>query len=275
MSLLGALLAAVCFGTASVLQAQAARTAEDSTGIDPRLLVRLVHNWRFLVGVGLDCLGFLFEFAALRALPLFLVQAAVASSLAVTALLASRVMREHLGPTEWAGVGAVCVGLALLGLSAGHEGTSDPGGWFDVGLAIAAVVLGLAAVAVSRIREPYRSIGLGLFAGLYFGVVALSARTLTQLDPARLVREPAVYLLVVGGVLGFLLYTTALQRGSVTTATAAMVVGETTAPAGVGLLVLGDSARPGLVPVAVFGFVLAVAGALSLARFGELRPPSP
>jgi hypothetical protein len=117
-----------------------------------------------------------------------------------------------------------------------------------------------------------RSIGLGLCAGLSFGVVALSARTLTRLEPVRLVREPSVYLLIVSGVLGFLLYTTALQRGSVTTATAAMVVGETTAPAVVGLLVLRDNARPGWAPVAVFGFVLAVAGALSLARFGEPQP---
>jgi hypothetical protein len=83
-----------------------------------------------------------------------------------------------------------------------------------------------------------------------------------------------VYLLVAGGLLGFLLYTTALQRGSVTTATAAMVLGETAAPAGVGLMVLRDSARPGFASVAVFGFVLAVAGALSLARFGELQPSS-
>ena len=274
MSLLGAVLAAVCFGAASVLQAQAARETQDSAGIDPRLLVRLVRSWRFIVGVSLDCLGFVFEFAALRTLPLFLVQAAVASSLAVTALLASRVMRERLGLIEWTGVAAVCVGLALLGLSAGREGTSDPGGLFDVVVAITVIVLGLAAIAIAGTGEPFRSIGLGLCAGLNFGVVALSARTLTQLDPLRLVREPSVYLLVAGGLLGFLLYTTALQRGSVTTATAAMVLGETAAPAGVGLMVLRDSARPGFASVAVFGFVLAVAGALSLARFGELQPSS-
>jgi drug/metabolite transporter (DMT)-like permease len=272
VSLVGALLAAVCFGAASVLQAQAARTEPTRAEIDPRLLARLLRNWRFLVGTGLDLLGFLFELAALRTLPLFLVQAAVAASLAVTALLAARLLHERLGPAEWAGVAAVCVGLALLGLSAGREGGKDPGGWFDIALAALLVVLALTAAVAVRANEPVRAVVLGSCAGLAFGVVALSARTLTNLAPTHLLREPSFYLLAAGGGLGYLLFTTALQRGSVTVATAAMVIGETAAPAGVGILVLGDSARNGLGPVAVFGFVLAVAGALSLARFGELKP---
>jgi drug/metabolite transporter (DMT)-like permease len=272
MSLLGALLAAFCFGASSVLQAQAAQATEKSVGIDPRLLVRLARSWRFMLGTGLDCLGFASEFFALLALPLFLVQATVASSLAVTAVLATRLMREPLGPVEWTGVAAVCVGLAMLGLSAGHEGAREPHRGLQVTLAFAVIALGLASVGIARAGGPIQSVGLGLCAGLLFGVVAMAARMLTRLNPIRIVAEPSAYLLAIGGVLGFLIYTTALQRGSVTTATAAMVVGETTVPAAVGLLVLGDSARPGLLPVAILGFALAVAGALSLARFGELRP---
>lgn len=271
MSLLSALLAALCFGAGAVFEAQAARASAQVVGIDPRLLVRLTRNWRFVVGISLDVLGFFFEFTALRELPLFLVQAAVASSLAVTAVLAARMVREQLGGREWAGVAAVCAGLALLGMSSGHEGSARPGGWFDVGLIIAVVVLGLVAVGLARIAEPWRSIGLGLCSGLLFGVVALAARTVVNLEPARLLREPAVYVLAAGGVLGYLLWSTALQRGSVTRATAANVVGETIAPAGIGLLLLGDSTRTGWGPLAVCGFVLAVAGALCLARFGELR----
>jgi drug/metabolite transporter (DMT)-like permease len=203
------------------------------------------------------------------------VQAAVASALAVTAVLAAYVLHEQLGRLEWAAVAAVCVGLGLLGVSAGREGSTDPGGGFDAAMAIALVGLGVVAVFTARAGEPTRSIALGACSGLAFGVVALSARTLTNFAPAHLVREPSLYLLVAGGVLGFLFYTTALQRGSVTSATAAMVVGETAVPAAIGLIVLGDRARPGLGPLAVFGFLLAVAGALSLARFGELKVDRP
>jgi hypothetical protein len=40
----------------------------------------------------------------------------------------------------------------------------------------------------------------------------------------------------------------------------------------IGVVVLGDSARPGWMPVAYAGFSIAVAGALALARFGEIYP---
>jgi drug/metabolite transporter (DMT)-like permease len=272
VDLLVALLAAVCFGSAAVFEAQGARAAADTTGIDPRLLIRVMRNRRFVIGFGVDTLGFVFEFVALRSLPLFLVQAAVASSLAVTAVLAARLMHERLGAAEWVGVAGVCAGLALLGLSAGPQRSTDPGGWFDLSLGVAVVVLGLASVALARCREPWRSIGLGFCSGTLFGVVALSIRTLGSLDPSALLRDPAVYLVIVGGALGYLLFATAVQRGSVTAATAASVVGEACTPAAVGLLVLGDSARHGLASLAVIGFLLAIAGALMLARFGELNP---
>jgi hypothetical protein len=46
-------------------------------------------------------------------------------------------------------------------------------------------------------------------------------------------------------------------------------------PAVIGVLFLGDTTRPGLAPVAVIGFVIAVASAVMLARFGEAGQNSP
>jgi hypothetical protein len=85
--------------------------------------------------------------------------------------------------------------------------------------------------------------------------------------------NPAAYALLIGGGAAFLLLTSALHRGSVTAATAGMVIGETIGPAAVGVAALGDRTREGLAPLAVAGFALAVLGALALARFGE--PGSP
>jgi hypothetical protein len=65
----------------------------------------------------------------------------------------------------------------------------------------------------------------------------------------------------------FLLYATALQRASVLTATAPLVVAQTVAPAAVGLALLGDRVADGAVPVAAAGLVLAVAGSTLLARY--------
>jgi len=118
-------------------------------------------------------------------------------------------------------------------------------------------------------RSVLGSSTLGGVAGLGFGLTALAARSLTNLAPAHLVRDPALYAVMGGGVVAFLFFATGLQRGSVTAVSAAVVVGETAIPAVVGILFLGDHTRPGFIPVAVAGFVLAVTGALALSRFGE------
>ena len=95
VSLIAAIVAAIFYGVASVMQAIAVRSAshrglENAAvgGVDPGLVVRMLHQWRFVVSIGLDALGFLAQLVALQRLPLFVVQAFVASNLAVTAVVA-------------------------------------------------------------------------------------------------------------------------------------------------------------------------------------------
>ncbi|AKJ11233.1 membrane protein [Streptomyces incarnatus] len=265
-----ALGAAVCFGTATVLQAVAARAAgTDGGGGEAALLLRALRQWRYIAGLALDGLGFLFQIAALRSLPIYAVSAALAASLAVTAVVAARLLRVRLNGTEWSAVAVVCAGLAMLGLASGPEG--DVGGsdvLRYVMLAVAAGML-LLAFAAGRLSGPARPLVLGLGAGFGFGVVEVSVRLIDSLAPADLLTNPAVYALLIGGGAAFMLLTSALQRGSVTTATAGMVIGETIGPAAVGVVWLGDRTREGLTWLAVLGFLVAVAGALALARFGE------
>ena len=272
--LLSALAAAVSFGLASVMQALAVQATRDRGGLDPKLLIRLFSQWRFGFSLLLDLLGYLATLAALRTLPVFLVQAAVAASVAVVAVVASWVMTVRLGRREWVAVVAVCTGLALLGSAAAEEGAGRANAAVHLMLLISVAVLGLLGVAAARLPAPAGGFGLGLVAGLGFGVVALASRAVTSFVPGQLLRDPAGYAIVVAGSLSFWLYATAMQRGGVTQATAALVVGETVLPAVVGVIVFGDRTRPGFAGLAVLGFGLAVAGALLLARFGEITNPS-
>jgi drug/metabolite transporter (DMT)-like permease len=269
LSLLGAVAAAVCFGVATVLQAIAARSTPVGEGVDPRLLVRLLGRLPFVVGICLDLLGFVAELAALRSLPLFVVQAAIAANLAVTAVVAVRVLHARLTGAEWTAVAAVCAGLALLGLSSGHENPAGVSLRFRLVLLGCVAAIGVAGMLAGRLRGQARSVALGLAAGLGFGFVAVGSRVLKSLAPLDLLRDPATYVVAGGGLVALLFFATALQRGAVTTTTAAVVVAETLMPALVGVFLLGDGTRHGFVWVAVAGFVMAVAGALALARFGE------
>ncbi|GAA3150100.1 drug/metabolite transporter (DMT)-like permease [Kribbella aluminosa] len=260
--LAGALAAAVAYGLASILQASAADSSRDASA------EAVVFKPRFVLGMGLDAVGFGVQVAALQVLPLFVVQSALAASLAVTAV-AARVLGVRLGRREWLAVGGVCVGLGLLGVSAGSEGNPAVGHGFRWALGAAVAVLVLARLSIQLVPRRLHGPLLGLIAGLGFGVVAISARIIPSLAPAHLITEPAAYTAVAGGALAMLCYAAALQRGGVTTATAMLVVGETVFPALVGLLLLDDRARHGYAAVAACGFVVAVAAALVLARFGE------
>ncbi|MFI9807771.1 DMT family transporter [Streptomyces sp. NPDC052301] len=264
-----ALGAAVCFGTATVLQAMAARAAGTGGGGEAALLLRALRQWRYMAGLALDGLGFLFQIVALRSLPIYAVSAALAASLAVTAVVAARLLRVRLSGTEWTAVAVVCAGLAMLGLASGpegEEGGSDSLRWVMLAVAVGILLL---AFAAGRLSGPARALVLGLGAGLGFGVVEVSVRLIDGLAPADLFANPAAYALLIGGGAAFMLLTSALQRGSVTTATAGMVIGETIGPAAVGVVWLGDRTREGLAWLAVLGFAVAVVGALALARFGE------
>ncbi|OXM73479.1 hypothetical protein CF166_09910 [Amycolatopsis sp. KNN50.9b] len=271
--LLCAVAAAAAYGVASVFQAVAARAVDEGgSGVDPRLLVRVLRQWRYVLGLGLDVAGFAAQLIALRVLPLFVVQAALAASLAVTAV-AALTLGARLSGREWTAIALVCAGLAVLGVSARSEGSEPVGTAFRAGLLAAVAVLAAAGWIAGRAPERIRTPALGLISGLCFGVVALAGRVLDVTGVTAVLTDPAVYALAAGGVLAMLFYASALQRGSVTTGTALMVVGETVVPSLIGVFLLGDSTRAGFAPLAAAGFVVAVAAALALARFGEVDSP--
>jgi drug/metabolite transporter (DMT)-like permease len=273
-SLVAGVVAAVLYGIAAVMQAVAVREASNrkgagAGGVDPGLLVRMLSQWRFVASLVLDTLGFIAQLVALRRLPLFAVQAMVAANLAVIAVLASLLIGVALSWREWAAVTGVVAGVGLLGSSAGSEGATAAGAVFKLALIVAIAGLGLCGIAAARIRAPARTLMLGTVAGLGYGVLGIAARVLNGFDPLTLVRDPATYAVIAAGIVSFAFYATALEGGSVTVATAAVVLAETLPPAVIGVVFLGDTTRPGLAPAAIAGFLLAVASAVMLARFGE------
>ena len=266
------LVAALCalgamtvFGVAAVLQGLATRRVEDVAVLDPRLLLRLARQPAFLAALALNLLGFVLHVTALQTLPLFLVQAVIAGSVAVTAVLSVRVLRTPLLARQRGAVALVVLGLVLLAPTAAPD-EAVPGDAGRPAVLLAAVVaVALTAAAVRKVPGAAGPVLLGLLAGAGFGVVAVAARLLPESGRAVLT-SPTAGVLVLAGTVAFLVYSAAMQRGSVTTATAAMVVTQTVVPAVAGLL-LGDRVRPGLLPLALAGFALALTGALALGRY--------
>src|SRR5258708_31161725 len=183
-------------------------------------------------------------------------------------------MRLVLTVREWAAVIAVVLGVALLGSSAGGAGAARVGLKFELALVAALAAIALGGVAAARLHANLRTPVLGALAGLGYGVVAVCARILPGFAPHQLIRSPAAYALAAAGIISFMLYASSLDSGSVTVATAAVILVETIPPAIVGVLLLGDTTRPGRAGPAAAGFVLALVTAISLARFGQPCGPA-
>ena len=274
--LLSALAAAACYGAAAVLQAIGVRRAAEKgrAGAGRSALAGLVRGlagqWPYLVGLALDLVGFATSVVALRTLPLFAVQAAVASSIAVTALLAHWTLGVALRRAELIAMVVLGAGLVLLAMSAQPERAAAAPRWLSI--LLVAGVGGVLAAAFASARAPrgYASAALATAAGLAFTGVGVAARVLVVPHPLwRLLLAPVALALAAYGVIGLLLYAAALDRGSVTTATAILFAVETVLPAGIGLALLGDRARSGFAGVAAAGFACTLGGAMALARHGN------
>lgn len=279
LALVCALAANVSYGIGTVLQAAGARRTSTSEHLDVMLFARLSRQLPYVAGLGLDAIGFVASIVALRTLPLFVVQAAIAGSVGVTALASVFAFGFRLRASDVRAIGVLIFGLVLLGASAhGQQAAhlSRLGGWM---LLLGVGVVATGGVFAARLRGDRSGIALAACAGLGFSGTAIAARALHV--PHRLWHlpmEPVAVALVLYGVLAMLMFASALQRGSVTATSAVMFSVETIVPSIVGLAVLGDRTRPHFEIVAAVGFVLTVGASVALARYTEtaaLLTPEP
>jgi hypothetical protein len=252
IGVIAALLACFGYGTATVLQSYGARSAaaaDGERGTDDAVTgsgapslgatVRAALTPAFLAGMVLDVVGFVGSVVSARLIPLFLSQTIMSASLVVTAVLGVLVLGVRLRTRDLVAIVVVVVSLCVLGLTAGHGGRT--------------------------------AVAAGLAAGVLFGAMAVAVRVVDGVDPLRpalLLADPATYAVAIAGVGGFYLFTVALQIGSVTGASAALVAGETVIPGIVGVVLLGDTSAPGMGWLVAMAFVGAVAGAVAVALFG-------
>ena len=260
-----ALFSAVCYGLGSVLQSIGAKRVEAGAGIDLGGLSKIAAQGPFLAGLGLDALGWLTSLVALFRLPLFVVQAVVAGSVGFVVIVSA--VFEHIRPTrrQVSFIVVLCVGLVGLAAAGAPEAATTAPGWFAGAMWAGVAVIAVAGFFVPRLLSTDVAASvLGALAGLAFGGTALCARSFSSGFTIHDALHPLAWALVAYGVIGMVLFATALQRGAVTVTTAWLFTAETLAPALIGMWVLGDHARPGLALLAVASFVVTVGAAVGL-----------
>ena len=261
IGLLAALVAAVLQGAASSLQARGALAAKGAAVLSPL----------FLVGVGLDGIGWVVSLAAVTTLPLLVVEPVLAGSLVVTLLLNVVLLRLRPTALGWVATGLI-VGAATVLALAGAPGPSHAAPRSVlVALALAVLLLLVGMVFGYRGKWAVRMSALG---GLGFAGASIAARGLV-FDGVATATEPDLWLVLVFGLIGTLAFARGLEQGGAQRATASTAwlwVLEIAVPSSVGLLFLGDGVRPGFGILAGLALPLVLLGAVLISQDRATRP---
>ncbi|MEI4270767.1 hypothetical protein TEK04_03430 [Klenkia sp. LSe6-5] len=222
-------------------------------------------------GTALQGGAFFLALLARRELPLLVVQSAIVTALAVTAVLQGARGVRRWGSGEALAIVGTVAGLALLAAATVTGPAAVRGSavlvWSAAGLLVAAVGAALPAAS-------WRS---GVLSGVAFSVGAVGARVLVSGLPERwwlFWQLPgatwAAGLLTAGGLLlGQLHLTRGLAVAPAVPVLGLMYVTSTVLPAAVGHWLLDERMRPGWTAAALAGCALALLAAVQLLRSGR------
>jgi drug/metabolite transporter (DMT)-like permease len=258
-----AIAGAFCYAAGSILQAVGAQRSRGT--------VRTMGHPLYLIGVVFDLLAWAGSMVALRELAVYLVESVLASSLAITVVLARLILKSRLRGRDVAAVLISVGALIVLAMSAGEQESVPPSTGLRVGFCGGAVIMMAIGWGAAKIAPPGVVAGVS---GLSLGAAALAGRALTlPADPAAhvgttvlaLVTEPLTWSLLVFAIGGMVMYTFALQHGQVGPVTSVLWIGEVIAPSAIALFMMGDTVRPGWELRAGLAGLVVVAAAVVLA----------
>jgi drug/metabolite transporter (DMT)-like permease len=226
---------AFCYNLGVVLQAAEIRRGPSPVPLDPRIFVRLARAPRWLVGAGLNLLGWVLQAVAVTKLPLSVVQPGLAVGFVFLFVLSNLVLGEPVGWREWASGAVLVAGILLVAGAAPPPGapTSDNRAWALACTPLAAATL-LPYVRHGLGREPGWAL-LGVGTGAAYALTgigtALGARLLVEDRVPAAVAAGA--LVAACGALGFLSETSALRAGRATAVLPLLTAIDTVVPVAV------------------------------------------
>jgi drug/metabolite transporter (DMT)-like permease len=200
MVVLLALLSAIAYAGASVLQQRAASEVPDEHAMRPGLLWRLIQRPMWLAGTAVDWLGFGFQAAALGLGSILVVQPLLCTGLLFALPLGAAWQGRRLGRREWTAAAALSLGLAVflvVGDPTEGKDFASTQAWL-LALAILGPMMVVLVTAAMRTRNTRRAVLLAL--GLLLNQSAFQAGELGASLPTLTAVEP-----IVGSVLGVLM----------------------------------------------------------------------
>lgn len=247
-SIVCALLAAVSFAFAAVMQQESTQTVESDLSLHIGLLAELLRRPKWLLGGASMLAGFGLQAVALAFGPVAVVQPIVVLELAFAIPFGIFRRCRRAGVREWAGIGAVMTGVSIFLLAAnpGRGIQNPPTSDWIASLVPVAVVAAVAVAAGAARRGPSRAMFLGSAAGLSFGVLSVLTKAVTHLLSADLARAFVTWQLYVAigvGIVALLVSQSAYQAGPLAYSMPFVGVLEPVVAVTIGDVVLGEQVR--------------------------------
>jgi drug/metabolite transporter (DMT)-like permease len=281
-----AVVAALSYALSNVLQQHEAEQIAEEQTLKLGLLAKLAHRPRWLVGLGADVGGYVFEAIALGTGTLVLVEPILATSLLLSLFLGAMINHRNVSRAGWAAAAVLAAGVSIFLMVVAPTKGADLApehSWLIAAPLIAGFVL-ICIAAARRATESTRAALLGLAAGTLFGVSAVLTKAFVHYLGGGIFNwvphwEP--YALAVCSITGLVLSQSAFQTGSLAAAVGAEQVMQplTGVALGVGLLDEHLGISSGIRTVTLLVALLAMlSGVLGLARVEqeelELQPPA-
>jgi drug/metabolite transporter (DMT)-like permease len=272
-TVIGVLLACVAscmFNAAIAIQALETRKVPQRYGLRLSLLRRLISRPRWLGGTAIGVLALPLQTAALLFAPVTVVQPCDAAGLVLLLYLGTRMLGEHVGPREIAGIVAIVAGIVIITLSSPPREVTHPSGSSVLVPVLVVAAVALLPFALRNVLGP-RSLLVVVGAGAAFAVSAfclkLIADAIDRGDWKALLVALAVT--IAGALAGTLTEQSALQNRQATQVAPIIFVIEMIVPIALAVTVVGEtwSGNTGAIALAI---ALTAVGVVILARTPQL-----
>lgn len=270
MTILTAVIAGIgcslCNGISTVQQKVGADKEANTGHLDLMLMLRLLKNLPYALGIFLAIVGYGLTLVALRVLPLFYVQSLVAASVVVTALGERIILHKRFGKRTYMALGIVLIGLVLLSLCAVSGPANVNNSFAKLLIETSIVPLGIIGVVFIYNTNRISAFILAAIGGLLFGNTSSIGRILVYPHPIwKIIENPLLYTLIISSIVAQYFFTISLQRTRATKSNAIMISMQTLGPALCGLLFFDDKIRGGFQLIALLGCVLVIFGSAETA----------
>lgn len=241
------------------------------------LFLRLLRDRQWWLGSAVAAAGFCLQAAALGLGSVLLVQAVLVTSLLFALPISAH--QSHRRVTRWQWMWAVLLaGAVVIIVTVGNPTAGQSRGTLQAWLAVAAVlgpVLALCLMGAQIFAGPTSAVLLAVVSGALWGLFAILTKAVVgRLDVTswtgvvELLRTPELYVWAVVAIAGTAMQQASFGAGALTASLPAMTITEPMVACVLGVVVLGETLRPGEAGwfTLVVAVVVVVAAIAALAR---------